>query len=153
MAMTNAEKNTRIDWELRGQLAPTLPGSWYAALLSAIPSGGLPNGTEITAGGVARVAMTRALATWSGTQGAGSTSASSGTSGTSSNNADIVFAASASAAISGAVAVGLFDASSGGNLRHWGYIVDSAGDPITRAWSAGDVVMVEAGALQFVIGG
>lgn len=153
MAMTNAEKNTRIDWELRGQSAPTLPGSWYAALLSAIPSGGLPNGTEITAGGVARQAMTRALATWSGTQGAGSTSASSGTSGTSSNNADIVFAASASAAISGAVAVGLFDASSGGNLRHWGYITDTGGSPITRSWADGDVVMVEAGALQFVIGG
>lgn len=57
------------------------------------------------------------------------------------------------AAIIGAVAVALFDDDTGGNVRHWGYIVDSAGDPITRSWSAGDVVMVEAGALQFVIGG
>lgn len=152
MAMTTAQQNAWIDWILRAQSAPTLPGSWYAALLSAVPGPGLPNGTEITAGGVARVAIARSLANFSGTQGAGSTSASSGTSGTSSNNIDIEFVASASGAISGAVAVGLFNQSSGGNVWFWGYIT-AEGTPVTRSWSAGDRVMIDSGDLQFVIAG
>lgn len=152
MAMPTGQQNTWIDWILRGQTAPTLPASWYAALLSAIPSGGLPNGTEITTGGVTRKALSRALATFSGTQGAGSTTASSGTSGTSSNNADIEFVASASTAITGAVAVGLFDASSGGNVIFWGYIT-AEGAPVTRSWASGDQVVISADSLQFVLGG
>lgn len=152
MAMPTAEQNTWIDWILRGQTAPSLPATWYAALLSAVPTGGLPNGTEITTGGVTRQALSRALATFSGTQGAGSTSASSGTSGASSNNADIEFIDEATAAITGAVAVGLFDASSSGNCRFWGYIT-AGGAPITRDWAEGDQVVIDAASLQFVIGG
>lgn len=152
MSMPTAEQNVWIDWILRGQTAPSLPATWYATLLSAVPNGGLPNGTEITVGGVTRKALSRALTTFSGTQGAGSTTASSGTSGTSSNNADIEFAALASAAVSGAVAVGLFDASSGGNCRFWGYIT-AAGSPISRSWAIDDSIVINAGDLQFVIAG
>lgn len=152
MAMPSAQQNTWIDWILRGQTAPTLPGSWYAALMSAVPGPGLPNGTEITAGGVTRQALSRALATWSGTQGAGSTSASSGTSGTSSNNADIEFAAAASGTISGAIAVGLFDASSSGNCWLYG-LITASGTPVVRTWAPGDPVIINAGDLQFVMGG
>ncbi len=151
MAMTTNQQNTWIDWILRGQTAPTLPASWHAALLSAVPGPGLPNGTEITSGGVARQSITRSLTNFSGTQGAGSTVASSGTSGTSSNNIDIEFVVSASGAISGAVAVGMFDAASGGNIWFWGYITAN-GTPVTRSWAAGDQVRIAAGDLQFVIG-
>lgn len=151
MSMPTAQQNAWIDWILRGQTAPTLPASWYATLLSAIPSGGSPNGVEITSGGVARVELDRDLNTWSGTQGAGSTTASSGTSGTSSNNDEIEFIDEASAAVTGAVAVGLFDASSGGNCRFWGYIT-ADGSPVTRSWAAGDRVFIDLGSLQFVIG-
>lgn len=44
------------------------------------------------------------------------------------------------------------DASSGGNLRFWGYIT-AEGTPVTRAWAAGDQVRIAAGDLQFVIAG
>jgi hypothetical protein len=44
--------------------------------------------------------------------------------------------------------LGEFDASSGGNLLHWGEIVDSAGTPITRSFSVGDAVKFEAGTLK-----
>ena len=152
MSMPAAQQNAWIDWILRGQTAPTLPASWYATLLSAIPGPGLPNGTEITTGGVTRQEIARSLAAMSGTQGAGSTTASSGTSGTSSNNADIEFVDTASAAVSGAVAVGLFDASSSGNCIFWGYIT-ADGEPVTRSWETGDPVVIEAGALQFVLAG
>lgn len=152
MSMPTAEQNVWIDWILRGQIAPTLPATWYATLLSAIPGPGLPNGTEITVGGVTRRALSRALTTFSGTQGAGSTVASSGTSGTSSNNADIEFAASASAPVAGAVAVGLFDANVAGNCRFYG-LITAAGSPISRSWATGDQIIVNAGDLQFVIAG
>jgi hypothetical protein len=152
MSMTTDEQNTWIDWILRGQTAPTLPANWYASLLSAVPDVGLPNGTEITTGGVTRQSITRSLANFSGTQGAGSTSASSGTSGTSSNNIDIEFVDEASAAISGAVAVAFWDASSGGNVRFYG-LITADGSPVTRSWASGDPVVVNAGDLQLVIGG
>lgn len=120
---------------------------WYATLLSAMPSGGSPNGVEITAGGVSRVHMPRDLDTWCGTQGAGSTAASSGTSRAISNNIEIEFKDAASAAISGAVGIGLFDAASAGNCRWAGYIT-ADGAPVTRAWASGDRVFIDIDSLR-----
>lgn len=151
MAMPNAQKNAWGDWILRGQTAPVLPASWHAVLLSAPPSGVNPNGVEITVGGVTRQDLLRDLDTFCGTQGAGSTAPSSGTSGTFSNNGEIEFASSASAPISGAVAVGLFDAAAAGNCWFWGYIT-ADGAPVTRAWASGDRVYIDLDSLQFVIG-
>lgn len=149
MPLTVSTINALHDWFHRGQAAPTLPGTWYLALLSAVPGPGLPNGTEITAGGVTRQALTRSLAAVSGTQSAGSTTASSGTTspGEVSNNSAITFVASASAPVTGAVAVGAFDASSGGNCWEWIYITAS-GSPTTRNWAAGDPVALAAGQLK-----
>ena len=48
-------------------------------------------GTEVTGGSYARVAITRSLTAFAGTQSAGSTTASSGTGGQTSNNAAINF--------------------------------------------------------------
>lgn len=147
MPLSVAAINAVHDWFHRGASAPTLPASWYYALLSAVPSGGSPNGTEITTGGVTRQARARNTTLWSGTQGAGTTGASTGTDtpGVVGNNDAIVFIAGATAAVTGAVAVGLFDASSSGNLWEWAYIKDGAGSPVTRAWSEGDEISIALG--------
>jgi hypothetical protein len=151
MPLTVAAINAVHDWFHRGAAAPTLPANWYYALLSAVPTTGLPNGTEITAGGVARVSRARNTTLWSGTQGAGSTGASSGTTtpGVVRNNDEIEFAASASAAVSGAVGIGLFDAASGGNCWEWTYIKDSGGTPVSRSWATGDRVYIAEDAAQW----
>jgi hypothetical protein len=87
---TNLAENGIIDWFLRGQAAPTLPASWHIALFTGAP-GEAGGGTEVSAGGYSRQPVARSLAAWSGTQAAGSTTASTGTGGRSSNNALISF--------------------------------------------------------------
>ena len=150
MPLTVAAINAIHDWFHRGASAPTLPSSWYYALLSATPSGGSPNGTEITVGGVSRVAVTRDTTDWSGTQGAGTTGASTGTAtpGIVRNNTLIEFVGEATAAVTGAVAVGLFDASSSGNLWEWAYITAS-GVPVTRSWAEGDPIQIPISQIQW----
>lgn len=83
-------------------------------------------------GSYARVAITSSLANWAGTQGAGTTTASSGSSGQTSNNNTITFPAPS--ANWGVVAmVGLYDASTTGNLLTWGAMTTpktvNSGDP------------------------
>ncbi|MCA2570701.1 hypothetical protein [Microcystis sp. M42BS1] len=116
-ALTDTAENQLVDWFFRGQPAPTLPASWHVALFTVAPgdSGG---GTEVSGGAYARVAVTRNLTNWAGTQSAGSTTASTGNTGATSNNAAITFPAP-TANWGTVVAVGLFDAASGGNL--WAY--------------------------------
>lgn len=122
-AMTNFLENKLLDFLLRGQAlgitgatagAGTGPANLYIGLFTVAPSeaGG---GTEVTGGSYARVSVASTLANWAGTQSAGSTVASSGTGGTSSNNNAITFPAP-TANWGSVVAVGIFDAVSGGNL-------------------------------------
>lgn len=125
-AFSDFAENKLIDWLLRGQAigitgasaaAGTGPTNVYVALLTAAPSdtGG---GTEVTGGSYARVTVASSLANWAGTQSAGSTTASSGTGGTTSNNNAITFPAPT--ADWGVVThVGIYDASSAGNLLIW----------------------------------
>lgn len=125
--------------------APTLPAvTWYVGLLSAAADG---SATEQTGANLPRKAVARSLAAWSGTQGSGTTTASSGTSHQSSNNADIQF--NAAGADLGAVVqfVGLYDASSGGNL--WAY-APMPGGPITV--HSGDAPLIPAGQLVWLVG-
>lgn len=71
-------------------------------------------GVEVTGGSYARASLATSLANWSGTQGAGTTTASSGTGGASSNNGAIAFPApTANWGVCGAM--GIYDAASGGN--------------------------------------
>ncbi len=84
--LTNYAENKLVDM-LRGQ-AWSLPADLYFGLASAASDSSI---TELSGTGYARVAVTRSLANWSGTQGAGTTTASSGTSHQSSNNAAIDF--------------------------------------------------------------
>lgn len=122
-ALTDFLENKLLDWLLRGQAigitgasaaAGTGPTAVFVGLLTAAPSdtGG---GTEVTGGSYARVSVSSSLANWAGTQAAASTTASSGTSGTTSNNGTITFPAPT--ATWGVVThMGIWDASTGGNL-------------------------------------
>jgi len=115
-AKTDFLENKQIDHRLRGQVY-TPPATVYVALFTIAPTdaGG---GTEVSGGSYARVAVAASLAEWAGTQGAGTTTASTGTGGTTSNNNDIVFPAP-TASWGQAVAFGVFDAPTGGNLTDY----------------------------------
>jgi len=146
-------ENKLIDWLLRGQAigitgasaaAGTGPTNTYIALLTAAPSdtGG---GTEVTGGSYARVTVASTMANWAGTQGASTTVASSGTTGTTSNNNAITFPAPT--ANWGVVThVGIYDASSGGNLLAWSALTAS------KTINNGDAApSFAAGALTFQV--
>jgi hypothetical protein len=139
--ITDYLENALIDLIFRGQ-AISLPASIYVGLFTALPSdtGG---GTEVSGGSYARVAVTRSLANFAGTQSAGSTAASSGTGGATSNNATITFPAPTAAwgTITGAA---IFDAASGGNMLITLPLAAS------KAVNSGDQApIISAGALTF----
>lgn len=116
-ALSDYLENKLIDRLFRGQ-AYTFPTNLYFGLLTAAPSdsGG---GTEVSGGSYARVEIAASMANFAGTQAAGSTTASSGTSGTTSNNVDITFPVPSGNW--GVVSyVGVYDASTSGNLLCWG---------------------------------
>lgn len=113
-ALTNYAENKIIDAMLRGQ-ALGAPSTWYVALLSNVSDAEAATLTEISGGGYARVAVAASLANFSGTQAAGSTTASSGTSGTSSNNGAITFPTPSANWSAQATHLALMDASTGGN--------------------------------------
>lgn len=146
MPLTDYYRNRQIDEQLRGQ-AYTAPPIWYLALASAASAVSV---TEVTAGGVTRVAVAASLANFSGTQAEGSTAASSGTTGLSSNNIEIEFIDEATDAVSAAFIV-FYDAASGGNACRYYAIRDSGGSPITRNWSAGDRVYIPIGDLEITM--
>lgn len=77
-------ENNVTDFVLRAQTW-TIPSALYWGLSSTACSDS-STGTELSGGSYARVSFTRSLANWSGTQSAGSTTASTGTGGQSSNN-------------------------------------------------------------------
>jgi hypothetical protein len=116
-ALSDYLENAIIDAMFRAQPF-AWPATLYIGLFTATPSdsGG---GTEVNGGSYARVAVPCSLANWSGTQGAGTTTASTGTNGTTSNNGVITFPAPTADwnVIQG---FGLFDAAVGGNMLIWG---------------------------------
>jgi len=109
--LSNYGENKIADF-FRGQ-GITLPTAWHIALGSATSDSSF---TEITGLGVTRASVTRSLANWAGTQGAGTTLASTGTSHTSSNNSAIDFGTPSGSAT--ASHVGFYDNTSGGNVCH-----------------------------------
>ena len=126
-AMTDFLENKLIDFLFRGQAlglngataaAGSGPTTLWVGLLTAAPTDSTA-GTEVTGGSYARVAVTSSLANWAGTQAAASTTASTGTSGTTSNNGTITFPAP-TANWGVVVAVGIWDAVTGGNLLIYG---------------------------------
>lgn len=138
--LTNFGENKLIDF-LRGQGLSSLPASWYITPLSAYSDS---SATEITGIGLARAAVTRSLANFSGTQGDGTTLASSGTSHTTSNNGSIALGTASGGATM--VAVGFFDAASSGNC----WMVWELETPLVI--NASDVVSLAAAQVKFSLG-
>ena len=122
-AFSDYAENKLVDFLFRGQ-SFSAPASLFVGLFTAAPTdaGG---GTECSGGDYARAEVASSMANWSGTQGAGTTVASSGTSGTISNNVAITFPQPNGASWGTVVAVGLFDASTSGNLIAWGAVSPS----------------------------
>lgn len=89
-ALSDWTENNFTDFSLRAQTW-TIAASLDVALDTTACSDSTA-GTEVSGGSYARASITRSLANWSGTQSAGSTTASSGTGGLSSNNVAITFA-------------------------------------------------------------
>jgi hypothetical protein len=118
-SLTDSAENALVDWFYRGQTAPSLPTDWFVALYTAAP-GEAGGGTEATYTGYARVAITRSLAAWAGTQGAGTTVASNGSSGQTSNNGVVTFGAPTAGGPQTMQALALMSASTGGTMWQYG---------------------------------
>ena len=110
-AFTNYLENKLVDHVFRG-IPYTPPAIGYVALFTTATTdaGG---GTEASGGGYVRSATPFNAANWSGTQAAGSTTASTGTTGMSSNNVKIDFPLMPAAT---ATHFAIFDAAVGGNM-------------------------------------
>lgn len=126
-AWTDFAENKLIDWFFRAQAigitgasagAGTGPANLYIGLYTTAPTDSTA-GTEVSGGSYARQSVTSALASWAGTQSAGSTTASSGTGGTTSNNGAVTFPAP-TANWGVVTSFGISDAVSGGNLLFYG---------------------------------
>jgi hypothetical protein len=144
-ALTDFGENKLVDSLLRAQAIGT-PATWYVALYTDTCTDAGP-GTEVSTSGTAyaRQPVTAALASWAGTQSAGSTVASTGTGGTTSNNAAITWAAS-TAAWGTIQSVGWLDASTAGN--RWICINLTSSLAVS---GTGYTVSFSAGTLQFQI--
>ena len=144
-SLTDYGENKVIDALLRGQAIGT-PATWYIALFTTTCTDAGP-GTEVSTSGTAyaRQSVSAALASWAGTQSAGSTTASSGTGGTTSNNAAITWSAS-TAAWGTVTSVGWMDASTAGN--RW-ICIDLTSS--LNVSGAGFTVQFAAGQLTFQI--
>lgn len=108
-------ENRLVDHILRGQtFSATSPANLFVALYTAAPNdaGG---GNEVSGNNYARVSVSRALASWAGTQGAGTTTASSGTGGVTSNNVTITFP-TPSGTWGTVTHFAILDAATGGNM-------------------------------------
>lgn len=132
MALSTYSVNKLIDWYCRNQ-AYTLPTKFYVSLHSTVSSAAAA-GTEITGNAYARAEITRSLANFSGTQGAGTTSVSSGTTGVSTNNIQVDFP-TPTAAWPNVLSVCIFDAPTGGNMTDYfnlgtPKVIANAGDPV-----------------------
>jgi hypothetical protein len=128
-ALTDAFENKLIDFLFRGQAlglanssaaAGSGPSTIYVSLKVAADSDSA-QGTEVSGGGYARVAVPASLANWAGTQSAGSTTVSTGSSGTTSNNVAITFPAP-TAAWGSVIGFGLHDSLTGGTEMAYGSI-------------------------------
>lgn len=90
--LSDFASNRLIDLIFRGQ-AFTWPANVFVRLMTSAPSNS-GGGTEVAAsGGYSSQSVSSSLMAWSGTQGAGSTTASTGTGGRTSNNASITYPA------------------------------------------------------------
>jgi len=107
---TNFLENLILDRIFRTDPGSIRPAAVYVGLFTALPGEDGTGGTEVSGGGYARQQVTQADANWS--------DPTAGTQGEVDNVADVDFGA-ATANWGTIVGVGIFDASSGGNLLYF----------------------------------
>ncbi|MFN7883198.1 MAG: hypothetical protein ACK5PF_09330, partial [bacterium] len=140
--MSDFLENRLIDHVFRGQ-AYTAPTTIFFALFTSACSDAA-GGTEVSGGSYARASLAASLANWAGTQSAGSTVASSGTSGTTSNNGVVTFA-TPSAGWGTVTHMGIYDASTAGNLLICRALT------VSKTINSGDTVTFPAASFTFQI--
>lgn len=123
-------ENKLLDHVL-GNTAFTAPSPLFIALFTASPSdsGG---GTEVTGGSYARLSVTNNTTNFPAASG-----------GSKSNGVTFSYSPNPSAGWGTVVAVGIFDASTGGNLIKWGDLTTS------KTINSGDPVSFPSGSLVF----
>lgn len=134
--------SVQLQWVATAGAPAVSPPTFYIGLLTVSPTDSTP-GTEITGGSYARQPIAASLANMSGTQSAGSTTASTGANATTSNNIAVTFTGMPdTTGANGLVAFGIYDALVGGNLLEFAALT---GQPINA--SAGATLAFAAGAL------
>lgn len=125
MSLSNTFETNILKWTFTTD-SVTRPTSWYVALYTADPSdtGG---GTEVSGGGYARQSVTFTV------------------SGNTATNSAAIEYATATASYGTVVAVGVFDASTGGNL------IAYAGLTTDKAIDIGDVFRIPTGDLDITM--
>jgi hypothetical protein len=141
-ALSDYLENKLVDHVFRA-LSFSAPATMYVGLFTAAPSdtGG---GTEVSGNAYARVSVTSGTTNWSNTQNSG-TGASTGTGGTTQNLTTFTFPTPTPSGWGTVVAVGVFDASSAGNLLWYTTLTTS------KLINAGDVVDFPAASLTFQV--
>lgn len=125
---TNALENEVLNRYLRGDaVSITVTGAAYCALFTAITDGEASSVTEAADGNYARVQVTWAAAT---------------TTGSLSNNADIDFYGAGAAGSETVVGFGLYTASTGGTLLYYNTFSNGS-----KALTAGDTLTIASGNL------
>lgn len=132
---TNALEGNLLNHVFRAT-AYTAPGTTYVGLFTAAPTdaGG---GTEVTGGSYGRASVTNNTSNWA---------APSGTPRQISNSNAINFT-TPTADWGTVVAVGLFDASTAGNLLYWTTTQSDGSTAISKVIQNGDTVSIAVGAL------
>ena len=127
-------ENALLNW-LKGTAFPAAPATVYVALFTTAPSNDTGSGAvEVSGGAYARVSITTSSG-WSAISGGGS----SATPEQISNAATLTYP-TATANWGTVVAIGLYDAASGGNLLYWNAIT-------SQTINSGAVASFAAGAL------
>lgn len=125
-------ENETLDLWFGGQ-SVTPPTTLYVQAYTAAPNdaGG---GTQVTTNGHARVAVTNNLTNFPAASG-----------GSKSNGTAFTWGAASGGSWGSVVAVGMFDASSGGNLIGWSDV------PVAKTIDDGDVLFIGVGALTITL--
>lgn len=134
MPLTNAMQKVLLD-HMMGKAAYTMPTSWWVGLLTTLPADDGTGHVEVSGGNYARVQV--AAAGW--------TAATAGEP-TVADNVGVVTFPTATASWGTIVGVGLFDASTAGNMRAWAPLA------VSKAVGSGDTASIAAGALDVKLG-
>jgi hypothetical protein len=133
---SNYLESARLNW-LKGTTFPSSPANTYAALFTTAPTDDSGSGAvEVSGNAYARVAI--ASSGWSAISGEGTSP------GQISNSGTLNYPTPTGTGWGTVVAIGLYDASSGGNLLYWNTITSQAiAASASVSFAVGAVVITE----------